>query len=65
MHNDIKEIVYRCSNQKCKHEQTIRHSHGEIPLAVTCCVKCRAGFGVTLDNTAHIGMFPVRELQAA
>lgn len=56
------EVDYRCSNQNCKHEQTIRYFSDDNPLPVTCCVNCRAGFN-TESNSVMImsnrGMFPV------
>lgn len=53
----LKETVYTC---RCGHKQTITDFADEKPLPVTCCVKCRAGFGVELPMMlgSHTGMFP-------
>lgn len=55
------EVEYRCSRQKCGHKQTIRFFSPEDILPVTCCVNCRAGFGVETVQMMqnHVGMFPV------
>jgi hypothetical protein len=61
MSQECKEIKYRCADAQCGNEQTIRYFTNDPVLPVTCCVKCRAGFGKELkDQMAfHIGMFPV------
>lgn len=60
------EVTYRCTSPKCGNEQTIRFFSNEDHLPVTCCVKCRAGFGVELPAMAanKIGMFPVSKVVA-
>ena len=54
------ETVYTCTNAKCGHTQTITDFAEQRILPVTCCVKCRAGFGKELEEmlARHIGMFP-------
>lgn len=56
----LKETVYTCTNSRCGHKQTITDFADEKPLPVTCCVKCRAGFGIELGAmlASHTGMFP-------
>lgn len=55
------EITYKCTNPKCGNDQTLLFFGSEDPLPVTCCTKCKAGFGVEQAAMAanHIGMFPV------
>lgn len=55
------EVDYRCSRQKCGHTQTVRFFSPEECLPVTCCVHCRAGFGMELMQMIqnHVGMFPI------
>lgn len=57
----IKEVDYLCATPKCEHTQTIRFSPDEPVFPVTNCVKCRAGFGIDLQQqmAERIGMFPV------
>lgn len=54
----IKESTYTCS--KCAAVQTITYFADDQVLPVTCCVKCRSGFGVELGAMLanHVGMFP-------
>lgn len=56
----IVTIVYKCS--ECGDEDSERlFSDKPIPTAL-CCVKCRAGFGIPVQNwgvTDHPGMFPL------
>jgi hypothetical protein len=57
----FKEVKYVCSNNKCGHTQVLRFFATDVVLPVTCCVKCRAGFGlpnVGLMMSEHKGMFP-------
>lgn len=56
------EITYECSRQRCGNKQTIRFFATDPILPVTCCVSCRAGFGMDLGEmiASHVGMFPVR-----
>lgn len=53
-------VTYTCSNKKCGDTQTLTFWDTEHPLPVTCCVKCKAGFGKELDVMIghNIGMFP-------
>ena len=56
-----REVTYRCSSDRCGHTQTIRYFLEDSVLPVTCCVKCRAGFGVEsvgLMIQTSRGMFP-------
>jgi hypothetical protein len=55
------DVTYKCSNPPCGHKQTISFFTGEPSLPVTCCVKCRAGFGIELArmHAEGNGMFPV------
>jgi hypothetical protein len=57
----LKEITYRCANEQCDNEQVIRYFANLSVLPVTCCVKCRAGFGVDVPKMIEhgIGMFPI------
>jgi hypothetical protein len=61
---NFREIRYRCTNDKCGAEQTIRYFVDDSVLPFTCCVACRAGFGKDKQDQAsfRIGMFPVREV---
>lgn len=61
------EVTYRCTAPKCGNEQTLKFFANENHLPVTCCVKCRAGFGgvaVVAMVENHIGMFPVSKVVA-
>lgn len=63
MSSTLKEVDYTCSNPKCKSTQTIRYFADDKILPVTCCVACKAGFGVELMQqiAGHKGMFPTSE----
>jgi hypothetical protein len=58
----LKEVIYTCTNAKrqCGHTQKITFFADDHILPVTCCVKCRAGFGDSLEVMIgqQIGMFP-------
>ena len=63
----LKEVVYTCTdylNKRCTHKQTITFFPDDPILPVTCCVKCRAGFGTELNAMLGqgIGMFPGKAL---
>jgi hypothetical protein len=57
---DFKELTYTCATPSCGHKQDIRYFAADAVLPVTCCVKCRAGFGKELAEQyqSRIGMFP-------
>ena len=57
-------VKYICTNPKCGNEQTLLFFSNENHLPVTCCTKCRAGFGVELQAQFQnkIGMFPAERL---
>lgn len=56
-------VTYRCTNPKCGDEQTLLFFSNENHLPVTCCTKCRAGFGVAMQQQleAKVGMFPTKK----
>jgi hypothetical protein len=60
----FREIKYRCSKDSCGHTQVIRYFLDDTVLPFTCCVTCRAGFGIEPGQMAaqHIGMFPIAEV---
>ena len=51
----IKEITYKCS--KCKAEQVLRHGVNESSTQPFPCNKCKAGFGVPLNEPMGHGMY--------
>jgi len=59
--HSMKEVLYRCTNDDCKHEQTVRYFPDEAVNPALCCVKCQAGFGVDHREMVlrQIGMIPV------
>jgi hypothetical protein len=59
--DNLLSITYQCSKPSCGHTQVITYFPDDAPLPTTCCVKCRAGFGVDLSEMMNrrIGMFPV------
>lgn len=67
------EVEYACKNPACGHTQTIRYfsdlvnGKPDVILPVTCCVKCRAGFGKELAEQyqAKLGMFPGKQTAVA
>lgn len=66
MPSAFKEVTYTCANSECRHTQTIRYFADDTPLPVTCCVKCRAGFGVELPvMMMGKGMFPGKAVTVA
>jgi hypothetical protein len=61
MPQETKSVTYKCSNASCGETMTLRFFVDDKPHPVTCCVKCRAGFGIELSTQMqnHIGMFPI------
>jgi hypothetical protein len=47
--------TYKCNNPDCKNTQVITDQDGVRPLPITCCVKCRLGFGVDLNTMLSTG----------
>lgn len=57
--SQFRDLTYVCA--QCGHTQSIRYFHSEAILPVTCCVKCRAGFGIPTSGEMvmrNVGMFP-------
>lgn len=64
MKQTLKEVTYTCT---CGHKQIITFFPDDTILPVTCCVKCRAGFGVELRDMIAFqkGMFPSKPVVIA
>ncbi len=63
MSEELHKVTYRCTKRGCGNIQTIAYFNDDLPLPVTCCVKCRAGFGMDIAGQIahHLGMFPITD----
>jgi hypothetical protein len=61
----FQEVTYECSHPKCDHVQVVRFFSDQPTLPATCCVECRAGFDVPLQDMLRLqkGMFPIGEVR--
>lgn len=60
MSRTFREVTYTCAREGCGNQQTVRYFADDPMLPITCCTKCRSGFGVDLPQMMEQrkGMFP-------
>lgn len=63
---EFREVTYRCTNEKCGNEQTVRYFVDDTAMPATCCTSCRAGLGLEMSlaqmASRGIGMLPTRNV---